>query len=164
MTKAAFCGSFDPVTTGHVDLICRAAPLFDELIVFVSINSSKKEAWPLEQRKKWLEEALKDIPNVRVDIQTGLSVEACRNAGANVLLRGIRPADADYEANMAAMNTRIDPEIETLCMFAGSGYEYISSSNVRELLRYHVSIKGMVPECVRRDLEPESTEGESTDD
>ncbi len=160
MTKAAFCGSFDPITLGHLDLIRRAAPLFEELIVFVSLNSSKSEGWPAALRKKWIEEAVRDIDNVRVEIQNGLSAQACRKAGATVLLRGIRPSDADYEANMASVNRRIDPEIETLCMFASDNMQYVSSSNVRELLRYHVSIAGLVPASVLRDLEPESWRGE----
>lgn len=160
MTKAAFCGSFDPVTVGHIDLIERAAPLFEELIVFVSVNSAKREGWPVAVRKRWIEEAVSHLDNVRVEVQNGLSAEACQKAGAKVLLRGIRTNDADYEANMAYVNRIIDPEIETLCMFASSGMEFISSSNVREMLRYHVSIKGLVPDSVLNDLEPQSCHGE----
>lgn len=156
MAKAAFCGSFDPITIGHVRLVERAAPLFEELIVFVSVNSSKREDWTLAQRKEWASEALSHLKNVRVESQDGLSAEACRKAGASVLIRGIRNGiDADYENNMAWMNRKVDPGLETLCLFSEPEYANISSSNVRELLKYHISIESLVPACVFESLQPD---------
>lgn len=130
------------------------------MYVFVSVNSSKSEAWSAATRKRWIEEAVCGLNNVRVEIQNGLSVDACKQAGARVLLRGIRPEDSAYEANMAYVNSQIDPSIETLCLFASAGMEHISSSNVREMLRYHVSIEGLVPDCVLKDLQPDFYHGE----
>ena len=154
--KAAFCGSFDPVTVGHMDLIERSAAVFDRVAVFISRNSQKNSFCTDEQKLAWLEEACSHLHNVDVKIQNGLSVSACLEYGAGVMIRGIREAgEVPYEANMAALNREIDPSIETLALFCKPEYAYISSTNVREFLKYNLSIENFVPECVFRDLQPE---------
>lgn len=153
MTKACFCGTFDPLTLGHVDVIERASRLFEEVIVFVSINSEKKEQFSQKQRMQWIQEATSHLSNVRCAIQSGLVVEACKKAGAQVLIRGLRnPVDFTYEQNMDAMNHKIDPNIETIYLISAPEHLYCSSSNVRELLRYGQDISSLVPACVARDI------------
>ena len=153
--KAAFCGSFDPVTLGHVNLIERSAAVFERVAVFISRNSQKNSFCTDEQKLAWLQEACAHLDNVDVRIQNGLSVTAARAYGAGVMIRGIRDgSEVPYEANMAYLNQEIDPSIETLALFCKPEYAYISSSNVREFLKYNLSIEDFVPECVFRDLQP----------
>lgn len=150
---AAVCGTFDPVTKGHVDLIERASKLFDHLVVFVSPNSEKNDMFHADQRLAWLQDAVSHLENVTCQIQQGLSVEACKRVHAHVLVRGVRNAsDCEYEQNMAFMNHIIDDEIETILLYAKPEYMNVSSSNVKELLKYHLDISRFVPACVQRDL------------
>lgn len=155
--KAAVCGSFDPPTLGHIDIIERASRLFDELIVFIACNSEKNTLFSMEQRKQWLLESTQALNNVSVRIQEGLIVEACQKESVQVLVRGIRNAqDCSYEQNIAYVNHYLDHSIETLCLFTKPEYSYYSSSNVRELLRYHQDIQALVPSCVYEKLKKES--------
>lgn len=154
--KAVFCGSFDPVTLGHMDLIERSAKIFESVGVVVSPNSLKNNFCTDEQKLKWLQEACRHLPNVDVFVYSGLAAEACRSYGASVLIRGVRnETDFAYEANMAFMNRQVDGNIETLSLFCDPAYAYVSSSNVRELLKYGLSTEKFVPACVFRDLQPE---------
>lgn len=156
MKIAAFCGTFDPVTIGHIDIIERASRLFDQLIVFISPNSDKNNEFTEQKRLKWLNEATKHLPNVTCKIQSGLVVEACKSVHATVLVRGIRNGvDCTYEQNMAFMNARLDENIETVCLFTRPEYSLYSSSNVRELFKYGQDISGFVPACVLKDLKGE---------
>lgn len=156
MKVAAFCGSFDPVTLGHVDLIERASKMFDKLVIFISPNSMKTNMFSNEQRLKWLNEIVKDSPHVTCQIQDGLVVEACHRVGATVLVRGIRNVnDFEYEKNMAAMNYLIDNQIDTICLYTKPELELCSSSNVREFMRYGLDISKFVPEIVLNDLRKE---------
>ncbi len=153
MKVAAFCGTFDPVTYGHLDIIERASKLFDELVVFISPNSDKNNEFTEERRLKWLDESTKHLSNVICKIQSGLVVEACKSVNATVLVRGIRNGvDCTYEQNMAFMNARLDENIETVCLFTRPEYSLYSSSNVRELFKYGQDISGFVPACVLEDL------------
>lgn len=157
MKIAAFCGTFDPVTIGHLDIIQRASCLFDKLVVFISPNSDKINEFSEETRLAWLEEATKDLSNVTCKIQSGLVVEACKSVGATVLVRGIRNGvDCTYEQNMAFMNAKLDEEIETVCLFTRPEYSLYSSSNVRELFKYGQDISSFVPTCVLQDLKGEN--------
>ena len=118
MKIAAFCGTFDPVTYGHLDIIERASKLFDQLVVFISPNSDKNNEFTEEKRLKWLNESTKHLSNVTCKIQSGLVVEACKSVNATVLVRGIRNGvDCTYEQNMAFMNARLNEDIETECLF-----------------------------------------------
>lgn len=153
MKIAAFCGTFDPVTYGHLDIIERASKLFDQLVVFISPNSDKNNEFTEEKRLKWLNESTKHLSNVICKIQSGLVVEACKSVNATVLVRGIRNGvDCTYEQNMAFMNARLNEDIETVCLFTRPEYSLYSSSNVRELFKYGQDISGFVPACVLEDL------------
>lgn len=153
MKIAAFCGTFDPVTYGHLDIIERASKLFDQLVVFISPNSDKNNEFTEEKRLKWLNKSTKHLSNVTCKIQSGLVVEACKSVNATVLVRGIRNGvDCTYEQNMAFMNARLNEDIETVCLFTRPEYSLYSSSNVRELFKYGQDISGFVPACVLEDL------------
>ena len=152
MKIAAFCGTFDPVTYGHLDIIERASKLFDELVVFISPNSDKNNEFTEARRLAWLNASTKHLSNVTCKIQSGV-VEACKSVNATVLVRGIRNGvDCTYEQNMAFMNARLDENIETVCLFTRPEYSLYSSSNVRELFKYGQDISGFVPVCVLEDL------------
>lgn len=149
MTVAAFCGTFDPVTKGHLDLIERASLMFDKVVVFVSVNSSKNCMFSLEQRLAWLQKSSSHLENVECKIQNGLVIEACKSVGATVLIRGVRnQIDFEYEQNMAVMNHMLDASIETICLFTKPELAHCSSSNVKELLKYKQDIKSFVPTCI----------------
>lgn len=153
MKTAAFCGTFDPVTLGHVDLIKRASKMFDKLVVFVSPNSLKTNTFSNEQKLAWLNEITKDMSNVECYIQDGLVVEACHKVKATVLVRGIRnTVDFEYEKNMAGMNTLIDPAIDTICLYTREDLALCSSTNVREFIKYGLDISSFVPECVLKTI------------
>ena len=153
MKTAAFCGTFDPVTLGHVDLIQRASKMFDRLVIFISPNSQKNNMFSRSQRLQWLLEVTKDLENVECYIQDGLVVEACHKVGASVLVRGIRNTiDFEYEKNMAGMNALIDPSIDTICLYTREDLSLCSSSNVREFLKYDLDISSFVPECVLKTI------------
>ena len=153
MKTAAFCGTFDPVTLGHVDLIKRASKMFDKLVVFVSPNSLKTNTFSNEQKLAWLNEITKDMSNVECYIQDGLVVEACHKVGATVLVRGIRSTvDFEYEKNMAGMSALIDPAIDTICLYTREDLALCSSTNVREFIKYGLDISSFVPECVLKTI------------
>lgn len=153
MTIAAFCGSFDPVTKGHIDVIERASQMFDQVYVFLSKNSEKKETFSFEQRMNWLNQSCAHLSNVICQEQNGLSIDACHQVHATVFIRGIRNTiDFEYEKNIAAMNSLLDSSIETICLFTKEEYAHCSSSNVKELWKYHQDISSLVPECVSKEL------------
>lgn len=136
MRKAVFPGSFDPITSGHVDIVRRAVPLFDEIIVAVGINSSKKYLFSLEQRLQWLEEVFADQPNVRVDSYEGLTAHYCREINAGYMLRGLRNAsDFDYEKTISQLNSIVGDGLETLFLISRPAYSHISSTIVREIIK-----------------------------
>lgn len=151
---AAFCGSFDPITLGHVNLIERGAKVFEQVVVVLAINSLKQQVYSQKQKLKWIEQSVSHLSNVKVIAYEGLVVDACKQVGAGVLIRGVRNGiDLEYEQNMSFLNHEIDPEIETISFFCEPQYAYVSSSNVRELLKYGQSIQQFVPECVWYDLQ-----------
>lgn len=136
MSKIAiFPGSFDPITSGHVDIVKRAMPLFDKLIIAIGINSQKKYLYSLEQRKKWIEEVFANDDNVVVDAYEGLTVNYCIEQKANYIIRGIRSAaDFDYEKTIAHLNTAMAPNLETLLILSRPELSAISSTIVREII------------------------------
>ncbi len=153
MTKACFCGTFDPLTRGHLDVIQRASRLFDQVYVFICVNSEKKEAFSKEKRLDWLEKETRNMGNVICQTHEGLTIDACHKVGSSILIRGIRNIlDFEYEKNIEAMNRKIDPSIDTVYLITDPEYAHCSSSNVRELLKYGQDISSLVPECVARDL------------
>jgi pantetheine-phosphate adenylyltransferase len=134
--KAVFPGSFDPITTGHEDLVRRALPLFDEIIVAIGINSQKQTLFDLEQREKWIKNVFADEPKVKVDIFEGLTVHFCKKVGANYLIRGLRNAsDFDYEKTISQLNHIVGGQIETVFLISRPEFSHISSTIVREIIK-----------------------------
>ncbi len=143
---AVFAGSFDPITIGHMDVIRRAAIMFERLYVCVSANPSKNARFSADQRIELVREAVSSIPNVVVEADDGILVEYCRRVGAGCIIRGIRSGDdVQYEVMLESVNKRIAPEIETMYLLAEPEHSYISSSLVRQLLDIDISIQGLVP-------------------
>jgi len=146
---AIYPGSFDPITNGHLDLIQRGARLFDRLIVSILRNEGKKPLFSVEERMEMLREVVSVYPNVEVDSFGGLLVEYAATHNARVLLRGIRAiSDYEYELQMALMNRRLSPELETVFLMANEAYSFISSRLVKEVFALGGNISGLVPPSV----------------
>ncbi len=132
---AIFPGSFDPITIGHVDIVNRAIPLFDEIIIAIGINTQKKYLFPLEQRIAWIKEVFKAAPNVKVESYTGLTVNYCQQKGARYIIRGIRSsADFEYEKTIAQLNKMMEPDLDTFLILSSPELSAISSTIVREII------------------------------
>ena len=150
---AIYPGSFDPITNGHLDLIERGCKLFDRLIVSILHNENKRPLFSAEERMEMLAEVVQGYPNVEVDSFNGLLVDYAAERGASVLLRGIRAiSDYEYELQMALMNRRLRPEIETVFMMSGEAYSFISSRLVKEVARLGGNVSGLVPPSVEQRL------------
>lgn len=136
MKKAVFPGSFDPITSGHVDIVKRAVPLFDEIIIAVGVNTQKKYLFSLEQRIQWLEKVFESEPTVKVDSYEGLTAHYCKKIGANYMLRGLRNAsDFDYEKTISQLNSIVGDGLETLFLISRPAFSHISSTIVREIIK-----------------------------
>ena len=134
--KAVFPGTFDPVTTGHVDIIKRALPLFDEIVIAIGVNSQKQTLFGLEERKKWLERVFDNDPRIRVDTFEGLTVHYCKKIGARYLIRGLRNvSDFDYEKTISQLNHIVGDRVETVFFISRPEFSYISSTIVREIIK-----------------------------
>ena len=152
-TTAIYPGSFDPVTNGHLDLIERGAKIFGRLVVAVLRNNEKEPLFSLTERLEMLREVTRIYPNVQVDSFDGLLVEYAQRLGARVILRGIRAvSDYEYELQMALMNRRLEPGVETMFMLPAEAYSYLSSRLVREVAQLGGSLSGLVPPEVERRL------------
>ena len=150
---AIYPGSFDPVTNGHLDLIERGEKMFDLLIVAVLRNAEKQPLFSVEERVEMLREVTKQWPAVEVDVFDGLLVDYARKRGAGVILRGIRAvSDYEYELQMALMNRKLEPRLETVFMLPGLSYSYLSSKLVREIGQLGASLNGLVPPIVEERL------------
>jgi pantetheine-phosphate adenylyltransferase len=160
MGLTALCpGTFDPVTNGHLDVVGRAAELFESVIVAVLENPSKTPLFTLEERVDLLEEAVREHRNVRVGSFRGLLVDHARAQGASVIVKGLRAvSDFEYEIQMAQMNQRIGG-IDTLFMATSPKWSFLSSSLVREVARYGGDVEGLVPDHVRKRLVDRVTGG-----
>ena len=143
---AIYPGSFDPITKGHLDLIQRAAGQFGDLVVAVLRHDSKQAEFPLDERLAMIQEAVSGLDNVRVGSFDGLLVDYARSQGAGLILRGIRAvSDYEYELQMALMNRKLAPEIETVFMLPSEAYSYLSSRLVKEVCRHGGDIDDFVP-------------------
>ncbi|PCJ92680.1 MAG: pantetheine-phosphate adenylyltransferase [Flavobacteriaceae bacterium] len=148
MKRAIFPGSFDPLTLGHYDIIKRGLTLFDEVIIAVGINAEKKYMFTLEERKKFIIEAFKDEPKIKVKTYQGLTVDFCKKVNADFILRGLRnPGDFEFEKAIAHTNRSLS-EIETVFLLTSSGKSFISSSIVRDVIRNGGDFTGLVPDTV----------------
>ncbi len=153
MVVAIYPGSFDPLTNGHVDIIHRGAKLFDRIVVGVLINLEKAPLFTVPERVTIAREVFRDLPNVEVDTFDGLLVDYARRKGARVIVRGLRAiSDFEYEMQMALMNRRLNPEIETVFMMPAEPYTYVSSRLVKEIVALGGSVHGLVPDIVEAHL------------
>ena len=153
---AVYPGTFDPITNGHVDLVDRAAPLFERLIVGVAASPSKRPTLPLELRVGLARDALARHPNVEVHGFDSLLAHFVRESGGGILLRGLRAvSDFEYEFQMASMNRHLIPEVETLVLTPAEQYGFISSSLVREISRLGGDVSGFVPPAVAEAMQAE---------
>jgi pantetheine-phosphate adenylyltransferase len=150
---AVYPGSFDPITNGHLDLIERASRLFERLIVAILRNEAKKPLFSVEERLEMAREVLRDYPNVEVASFGGLLVEFAASRGARVILRGIRAiSDYEYELQMALMNRRLAPDIETVFLMAAEDYSFLSARLVKEVVALGGDVSGLVPPLVEERL------------
>ncbi len=150
---AIYPGSFDPITNGHLDLVERGSKLFHRLIVAVLTNLEKSPLFSVDERVEMLRESTRSIPNVSVDTFSGLLVDYARQKKAQVLLRGIRAfTDYEYELQMALMNRKLAPDLETVFLMPALSYTYVSSRLVREIFQHGGSVTGLVPAMVEERL------------
>ncbi len=144
--KAVFPGSFDPITIGHVDIVNRALPIFDEIIIAIGVNTQKKYLFPLEQRKDWIAKVFKDNPKVKVDSYEGLTINYCHSVQADYIVRGIRSAaDFEYEKTIAHLNNAMQADIETILILSKPELAPISSTIVREIIIGNGDVSKFVP-------------------
>lgn len=149
MRKAVFPGSFDPITKGHLDIILRALPLFDEIIVAIGVNADKKYMFQLETRKAFIEATFASEPKIKVATYAGLTTDFCIENGAEFILRGLRnPADFEFEKAIAHTN-RLLTKIETVFLLTAASTSFISSSIVRDVIRNKGDYTQLVPNAVR---------------
>jgi pantetheine-phosphate adenylyltransferase len=151
--KALYPGTFDPPTNGHVDLIQRGSKIFDQLTVAILINPVKNPLFTVEERAEMLAEVTSTLPNVSVATFDGLMVEFARRQGANAVLRGIRAiSDYEHEFQMALMNRRLAPEVETVFLQPAGRYSFVSSRMVKEVFSFGGDVSGLVPPNVLKRL------------
>jgi pantetheine-phosphate adenylyltransferase len=149
MTTAVYPGSFDPITTGHVDLIKRVSKQFDQVVVVLAESPEKKYLFSLFERMAMVNASIAGMSNVTVATHQGLTIDFVKKVGAQVIVRGLRAVvDFEYEMTMASMNRKLAPEIETMLLFASPETYFISSRAVKEVARYGGDLTGLVPQHV----------------
>ncbi len=152
--KLAICpGSFDPVTCGHLNIIARAAAMFDKVIVVVMINNNKHPLFTQDERVELLRRATAELPNVEVDAYSGMLAEYAREKQANVIVKGLRAmSDFEYEFQMALTNRKLNPSVETVFLTTNAEYMYLSSSLVKQVAALGGDIREFVPACIVNDI------------
>jgi pantetheine-phosphate adenylyltransferase len=152
-SKAVYPGSFDPITNGHIDIIARGLSVFDEVVIAILVNPDKKPLFTVAERVEIIEEAYAGNRRVHVDTFSGLLVDYAVRSGASVIVRGLRAiSDFEFEFQMALMNRRLDPRIETVFMMPAEGYSYLSSRLVKEVFQLGGSVRDLVPPVVEARL------------
>ncbi len=148
MKRAVFPGSFDPLTLGHTDIIDRALPLFDEIVIAIGTNSTKKYMFSLEQRKKIIKKTYSGVRKIKIDTYEGLTIDYCKKNDIDFILRGLRnPADFEFEKAIAQTNRKMS-KIETVFLLTSADTSYISSSIVRDILKNKGDVSLLVPKAV----------------
>jgi pantetheine-phosphate adenylyltransferase len=156
---AIYPGSFDPFTSGHFDIVKRAVDIFPRLIVAVAVNVRKQPTFTVEERVEMLEEALAGMENVEVDSFSGLLVDYAKSSGARVIVRGLRAlSDFENEFQMAHMNRRLHPNLETVFMMTSQEHFYVSSQTVKEVSFFNGDVSGVVPDAVLKKLNARRSE------
>ncbi|SJZ30266.1 pantetheine-phosphate adenylyltransferase [Selenihalanaerobacter shriftii] len=146
---AVYPGSFDPITNGHLDIIERTTKIFDNVIVAVFHNPNKKPLFTMEERVEIIEEAVEEFDNVKVDAFEGLLTDYIKHQNAQVIVRGLRAvSDFETEFQMASMNKKLEPDVETIFMMTRNKYAYLSSSIIKEVANFGGCIEDLVPEHV----------------
>lgn len=169
MKTAVYPGSFDPVTFGHMDIIRRAAVMFDHLVVTVMNNSSKSPLFSVDERVKILQEVTKDLPNVEIDSYDGLMIDYCREKKIHIVIRGLRAiTDFEYELQIAQTNKELSHDsVDTVFLTTNLRYSYLSSSTVKEVAGYRGDVSECVPGFVQKllyqkfGIDPENVRGEN---
>ena len=153
MIKCVYPGSFDPITSGHLDIIERAAAMFEDVTVAVLVNRNKKPAFSVEQRMEFIRRSTTHLPGVTVDCFSGLLVDYMKAKKANLIIRGLRAtSDFEYEFQMAAMNAKLAKDVETIFLMTDISHSFLSSSMVKELVYHGGNISGLVPEGIEEDV------------
>lgn len=153
MKIAVYPGSFDPITNGHLDIIDRAINIFNELIIAVAINPNKSTLFSAQERIEMIKEVTKNLEKVRVQSFSGLLIDFMKRNNANIIIRGMRAiSDFEHESQLALMNKKLAPEIETIFMVTCSKYSYLNSSIVKEIASMDGCISQLVPEIVEENL------------
>ncbi len=153
MKRAVFPGSFDPLTKGHENILRRALPLFDEVIIGIGVNAAKQSMFPLERRLAWLEEVFADEPKVSAQAYEGLTADFCQKVNAHWLIRGVRNGgDFEYERTIAQMTRQLQPTLETVILFTDPEHAPIHSTVVREILRNRGDVSAFVPAAIANSL------------
>lgn len=153
MKICVFPGSFDPITSGHVDLVNRAIPLFDKIIVAVGINASKQYLFPLEKRMDWIQQCFQNEPSVSVATYNNLTADFCNQVGAKYLLRGLRNAsDFDYEKTISQINNIIGEGVETVFLISQPNFSHVSSTIVREIIEGGADASPFLPVAIQHQV------------
>lgn len=159
MSIAIYPGSFDPVTLGHLDIIKRAARQFDKVIVCVMVNSTKNGLFTPAERVELIRRVTKNLPNVEVDMSAELLSDYAKRKRATVVVKGLRAvSDYEMEVQMAIINRKLNPKLDTMFLPARQSFTYLSSSVVKEMARYHVSLNGFVPSEIAEDVQTKMDE------
>lgn len=159
MSTAIYPGSFDPVTLGHLDIIKRAARQFDKLIVCVMVNSDKHGLFKPEERVEMIRRVTADLPNVEVDMSPELLSDYAQKKDATMVVKGLRAvSDFEKECQMALINRKLNPELDTMFLPARQNFTYLSSSVVKEMARYQVSLSGFVPDEIAGEVQDKMNE------
>lgn len=153
MKRAVYPGSFDPITNGHLDIISRASRVFDEVVVGVLVNPDKKGLFDIDERVSLIDKCVSNFQNVKVQSFSGLLINFMKTVDAGVIVKGLRAvSDFEYEFQMALMNNKLNPKIETVFMMTNAKYSYLSSSSVKQVAMFGGCIKGLVPDEIVSDI------------